>query len=133
MAGFRPPGNPYLDMELNANILTKNTYQAFIHEKEWAVILVDTESDIRGKAKILPTVRKSMNTYRAVVAFGQFDPEIEKDLARQTNILNIPTVLYYRRGKLVASLLSASQNVSGRIKALINGRQIGYHDGNDFI
>jgi len=120
-------------MELYAQILTKNTYQAFIQEKEWAVILVDTESDIRGKAKILPTFRKAINTYKEVVAFGQFDSEIEKELALQTNILNIPTVLYYQRGELVASLLSASQNVSGRIEALVDGRQIGYHDGNDFI
>ena len=120
-------------MEINAQILTKNTYQAFIHEKEWAVILVDTESDIRCKAKILPTFRKSINTYNDLVAFGQFDSEIEKDLVHQTNITNIPTVLYYRKGELVASLLSASQNVSGRIEALMNGRQIGYHDGNDFI
>ncbi len=120
-------------MEIHAQVLTKETYQAFIHEKEWAVVLVDTESDIRGKAKILPTVRKSMNTYKEVVAFGQFNPEIEKDLARQTAIRNMPTVLYYRKGELVASLLSASQNVSGRIKALMNGREIGYHDGNDFI
>ncbi len=120
-------------MEIIAQILTKDTYHAFLNEKEWAVILVETESDIRGKAKILPTFRKSINAYKEIVAFGQFDPEIEKDLASQTNILNMPTVLYYRKGELVASLLSASQNVSGRIKALINGQEIGYHDGNDFI
>ncbi len=120
-------------MELNAQTLTKNTYQTFIHEKEWAVILVDTESDIRGQAKIIPTIRKSINTYKEVVSFGQFDPEIETDLARQTNILNMPTILYYRKGELVASLLSAFQNVSGRIQSLMNGQEIGYHDGNDFI
>ena len=120
-------------MEINAQILTKNTYQAFLHEKEWAVILVDTASDVRGKAKILPTIRKSILAYNQYVAFGQFDPEIETDLARQTNILNVPTVLYYRSGELVASLVSASQNVSGRINALMEGLKIGYHDGNDFI
>ncbi len=120
-------------MELNAQTLTKKTYEAFIREKEWVVILVETESDIRGQAKIIPTFRKAINTHKEFVAFGQFDPEIEKDLALQTDIRNIPTVLYYQKGHLVASLLSASQNVSGRIEALMNGQEIGYHDGNDFI
>jgi hypothetical protein len=58
---------------------------------------------------------------------------MEVDLARETNIQQMPTVLYYRKGELVAALISASQNVPGRIEALINDKEPGYHDGNDII
>ena len=120
-------------VELKAQIITSDTYQAFIREKDWAVILVDTEWDIRGKAKIEPTFRKAIKKYDELVAFGRFDPEIEVDLAHEINILQMPTVLYYRNGAHVAALISASQNVPDRINALIHGDKIGYHDGNDFI
>jgi thioredoxin-like negative regulator of GroEL len=120
-------------MELKAQIITGDTFQAFIQEKDWAAILVDTEWDIRGKAKIEPTFRKAIKEYDELVAFGRFDPEIEVDLAQEINILNMPTVLYYRKGDLVAALISASQNVPGRVRALIHGDKIGYHDGNDSI
>ena len=120
-------------MELKAQIITRDTYQTFIQEHDWAVILVDTEWDIRGKAKIEPTFRKAIKAYDKLVAFGRFDPEIEVDLAHEINILQMPTVLYYRNGELVAALISASQNVPGRLNALIHGDKIAYHDGNDFI
>ena len=120
-------------MELNAQIITRETYQAFIQKKDWAAILVDTEWDIRGKAKIEPTFRKAIKEYDELVAFGRFDPEIEVDLAREINVLQMPTVLYYRKGELLAALISPSQNIPGRIKALIHGEKIGYHDGNDFM
>lgn len=120
-------------MELNAQIITRETYQAFIKEKNWAAILVESEWDIRGKARIEPTFRKAIKEYHGLVAFGRFDPEMEVDLARETNIQQMPTVLYYRKGELVAALISASQNVPGRIEALINGKEPGYHDGNDII
>ena len=120
-------------MELNAEIITGNNYQTFINESAFAVVLVDTEWDIRGMAKIQPTFRKAIREYAGVVSFGQLDPEIEVDLAHDFNILNMPTVLYFRKGELVAALVSASQNVSGRVKALIREETIGYHDGHDFI
>jgi thioredoxin-like negative regulator of GroEL len=120
-------------MELSAQIITADTYQAFIQEKNWAAILVDTEWDIRGRAKIEPTFRKAIKEYHALVSFGRFDPEIEVDLAHEIDIRQMPTVLYYRKGELVAALISASQNVPGRIKALIDGREPGYHDGNDIV
>ena len=120
-------------MELNAEVITGNNYQAFINESEFAVVLVDTGWDVRGMAKIQPTFRKAIKEYAGAVSFAQFDPEIEVNLANHFNIRNMPTVLYFRNGELVAALVSASQNISGRVKALIQNEGIGYHDGHDSI
>ena len=118
---------------LTAEVITGHNYQAFISGNEFAVVLVDTGWDVRGMAKILPTFRKAIKEYAGIVSFGQFDPEIEVNLAHEINVLQMPTVLYYRKGELVAALISPSQNVSGRVKALIQNEDIGYHDGHDFI
>ncbi len=118
-------------MEINAQIISEDTYQAFIQQNEYSVILVDTEWDVRGRARILPTFRKAIKEHEDIVAFGQFDPDVEEALASRIIIPNVPTVLYFRKGELVASLLSSLQNVSARISALINSEELGYHDGND--
>jgi hypothetical protein len=52
-------------------------------------------------------------------------------VATSIPILNVPTVAYYKGGRLVAALISAMQDVTARIQAMLDGKSIGRNDGWD--
>ena len=42
---------------------------------------------------------------------------------------NVPTVAYFRDGRLVAALIGSNQDVTARTQRVLRGEPIGYNDG----
>ena len=60
------------------------------------------------------------------VNFGEVDCDNDPELAKSIPILNVPSVAYYRQGKLVGALIGASQNVQLVLERLLRGDPIRY-------
>jgi len=55
------------------------------------------------------------------VNFGEVGCDSNPELAKSIPILNVPSVAYYRDGKLVPALISASQNVRLHLEYILRG------------
>jgi thioredoxin-like negative regulator of GroEL len=55
---------------------------------------------------------------------GEVDCDSDPELAKSIPILNVPSVAYYRDGKLVGALIGAGQNVRLHLERVLGGDTI---------
>lgn len=110
-------------------LLTGTDFQSFIEAKKAAVVPFDAEWDVAYR----PVLRRRMLAAEEVLAdqvnFGEVDCDTNLDLAESIPIPNVPSVVYYRNGELIAALVGAEQNVRARVERVLRGESIGYKDG----
>jgi thioredoxin 1 len=111
-----------------ANITT-DTYQSFINDKPYAIILFDAPWDVGPGAMIRPSFEATAVKFADRINFGEINVDESQEIARQVHILNVPTVAYYKNGQLIKALIGAYQDIEGRLSALMDGGEIGYDDG----
>jgi len=102
--------------------VTDDNFDAFFLAKTYSVLLFDAPWDVGPGAQIRPRFESAAQTWGGSVNFGRVDCDAQPRLVRSIPICNVPTVAYYKRARLVAALVSASQDVSARVGALIEGR-----------
>jgi thioredoxin 1 len=115
-----------------ALILSEADIESFVAENSVAAIHFDAVWDVSGLASIQPKLEEAESVFGGQVAFGFVDCDTSPELAKAIPILNVPTVAYYRNGKIVAALIGAQQNVLLRLQHLLRGEEVGYKDGGDF-
>lgn len=80
--------------------LTEETFDDFVSENR--VVFLDFWADWCRPCKAMaPIVRSLARDYRGKVAFGKVDTEAEKDLKERFRIKSIPTVVMFKKGRIV--------------------------------
>jgi len=111
--------------------VSDDEYESFLQETEYAVILFDAPWDVGPGALIRPRFEKAARAFHGRVNFGEVDCDGAARAARSLGLANVPTVAYYKGGRLLAALVGARQNVAARTRAILDGRRIGRRDGWD--
>jgi thioredoxin-like negative regulator of GroEL len=82
-----------------------------VAEKPAAAIHFDAEWDAKYRAVTRSAMAEAEQFLADRVNFGEVDCDTDLELAKSIPILNVPSVAYYRDGKLVAALIGAGQNL----------------------
>ena len=102
--------------------LTENTFEAFASNARVAVVLFDADWDIAGRATMLHKMRSAHEQHADSVAFGEVDADAEGELARKMGLTQLPTLIYYRNGQVLASVPNATQDVSAELAKILGER-----------
>lgn len=100
----------------NIQILDENNFNDTISE---GVTLVDFYADRCGPCKMLaPVIDELAEENSGKVKFGKLDVDRYIDIAMQYKIMNIPTIMVFKDGKLVDKVvgLTAKENLQEMIK-----------------
>jgi thioredoxin-like negative regulator of GroEL len=118
-------------MRLKICPVTRENYESFITEREFAVIHFDAEWDFghRPHTRLLMTATAKL--FPANVNFGEVDCDAESELAKSIPVCNVPLLAYFRRGQLVGALVGSYQNIAERLRRIMRHELIGYNDGSD--
>lgn len=110
-------------------LLDSQQFESFIAAKSAAAVHFDAEWDSSYRA----VTRRQMQVAEALLSeqanFGEVDCDASPELAKSIRLLNIPSVVYYKDGKLIAALIGARQNVRARLARILLGESIGRDDG----
>jgi thioredoxin-like negative regulator of GroEL len=110
-------------------LLTGTDFQSFIEAKKAAVVPLDAEWDVAYRPVLRRRILEAEEVLADQVNFGEVDCDTNLDLAESIPIPNVPSVVYYRNGELIAALVGAEQNVRARVERVLRGESIGYKDG----
>jgi len=86
-------------------LLTGTEVQAFIAAKPAAAIHLDAEWDTNYRTIVRHKMEEAEQALGDQVNFGEVDCDLVPELARSVPVLNVPSVAYYRKGKLIAVLV----------------------------
>jgi thioredoxin-like negative regulator of GroEL len=109
-------------------LLTGTDFQSFIEAKKAAVVPFDAEWDVAYRPVLRRRILEAEEVLADQVNFGEVDCA-NLDLAESIPIPNVPSVVYYRNGELIAALVGAELNVRARVGRVLRGESIGYKDG----
>lgn len=105
-------------------LVTQTDIAVFLAEKPAAAIHVDANWDAKYRAIIRSAMADAERVLAARVNFGEVDCDRDPELAKSISILNVPSVAYYRDGKLVGALIGAGQNVRVHLDRVLRGDPI---------
>jgi len=98
-------------------VLTQADIGFFLEEKPAAAIHFDAKWDATHRA----VTRSAMADAEQVLAeranFGEVDCDSDPELAKSIPILNVPSVAYYRDGKLVGALIGVESRRATPLRA----------------
>lgn len=105
-------------------LLDRLNFAPFIAAKLAAAVHFDANWNVDGQAA---TRRKMEAAERALadrVNFGEVDCDRTPELAKAIPLLNVPSVAYYREGKLIGTLIGAGQDVRDYLERVLRGEPI---------
>lgn len=105
-------------------LVTQTDIAVFLAEKPAAAIHFDTNWDAKYRAIIRSAMADAERVLADSVNFGEVDCDRDPELAKSIPILNVPSVAYYRDGKLVGALIGAGQNVRVHLDRVLRGDPI---------
>jgi len=109
-------------LELRGDFLTKlkeSAFQPFISNNRVAVVLFDAEWDGACRALILNRLKSACEQYADSVAFGEVDVDVDQELSRKLEINQVPTLVYFRNGEVLASVVNATQDVTAELAKIL--------------
>ena len=106
-------------------LLTWTEVQAFIAAKPAAAIHLDAEWDTSYRTIVRRKMKEAEQALGDQVNFGEVDCDLVPELARSVPVLNVPSVAYYRKGKLIVVLAGTEQDVRGGLECILRGEAIG--------
>jgi thioredoxin-like negative regulator of GroEL len=104
--------------------LTQADISCFLAEKPAAAIHFDASWDEKHRAITRRIMTGAEQVLSGSVNFGEVDCDRDPKLATSIPILSVPSVAYYRDGKLVGALIGASQNVQLHLERVLRGDPI---------
>jgi thioredoxin 1 len=109
--------------------LDSQQFESFIAAKSAAAVHFDAEWNSSYRAVTRRQMQEAEASLSEQVNFGEVDCDASPELAKSIRLLNIPSVAYYKDGKLIAVLIGARQNVRARLERILRGESIGRDDG----
>jgi len=105
-------------------LLTRTDLESLVATKPAAAIHFDAEWDKNYRTVVRRKMEEAEQALAEQVNFGEVDCDLAPDLAKSIPILNVPSVVYYREGKLVAALVGKEQDVRGSLERILRGEPI---------
>lgn len=105
-------------------LVTQTGIAVFLAEKPAVAIHFDANWDVKYRAIIRSAMADAERVLADRVNFGEVDCDRDPELAKSIPILNVPSVAYYRDGKLVGALIGAGQNVRVHLDRVLRGDPI---------
>ncbi len=97
--------------------LDGRTFYDFI--KRYPVVMVDFWAEWCAPCRaVLPRMRRLSKIYKKKVVFGRINIEESKDIAKKLKISSIPTIIIFKDGKRVSTLMGSQS--TGKMKNEIN-------------
>ena len=85
--------------------LTDKTYKEFITSS--SVVIVDMWAEWCGPCKQLSPIISSIDTDYPQVKVGKVNVDDYPEIGKDNNIMSIPTILIFKNGKLVKTIVGA--------------------------
>jgi thioredoxin-like negative regulator of GroEL len=105
-------------------LVTQTDIAVFLAEKPAAAIHFDANWDAKYRAIIRSAMADAERVLADRANFGEVDCDRDPELAKSIPILNVPSVAYYRDGKLVGALIGAGQNIRVHLDRVLRGDPI---------
>ena len=105
-------------------VLTQADIAPFLAERPVAAIHFDASWGEKHRATTRRVMADAEQVFGGRVNFGEVDFDRDPQLAKSIPILNLPSVAYYRDGKLIGALIGASQNVQLHLERVLRGDPI---------
>jgi thioredoxin-like negative regulator of GroEL len=105
-------------------LLTQADIASFLAEKTVPAIHFDANWDTVHRTVTRSAMADAEQILAEHVNFGEVDCDRDPQLAKSIPVLNVPTVAYYRDGKLIGALIGASQNVRLHLECVLRGDPI---------
>jgi hypothetical protein len=107
---------------------------AFLAAKPAAAVHFDADWDVGYRQRVRQSMVEAEAALGTQVNFAEVNCDAPVIYLKSVPIGNVPTVAYYREGKLVGALVGADQNVRARLERMLRGEKIDYKDGtNDYL
>ncbi len=100
--------------------ITRHNLAEFLSRTQLAVLHLDANWDVAYRSSVSEKMDSLEKESRPDVSFGYVDVDAEQEFAREVGIKNVPAVLYYRGGALVASIIGADQDIAENIERVRN-------------
>lgn len=104
-------------------LLTADDFDAFVHEKPVAVIHFDA-AWVTYRSEVRHQMEQAAEVLGEQVNFAEVDIDEQPSLGEMIQLVNIPTIAYYRDGELVAAKIGAGQDIVGRTERVLRGEPI---------
>ncbi len=108
-------------MENVLSEVTESTFDTFIGETP--VSVVDFSATWCGPCQALkPTIESLANDYSGKVNIGKVDIDQNPGLAAKFNVMSVPTLLFFKGGEAVDSLVGVNPKevIQGKIQSLMS-------------
>ena len=93
-------------------ILNKDNFDKEILESE-SLVMVDFWAQWCGPCKVLdPVIEEITNDYKGKVVVGKVNVDDNNELASKYGIMSIPTMKFFKGGKIVGELVGAAPKAS---------------------
>ena len=104
--------------------LTADEITLIVENSDIAVVHLDAEWDGYRLA-----IERKINEILAQhpptdVAFAYVDVDEQLELARSLKVINVPTLVYFRHGRVVGSVIGQGQDISANIARVRSGDQL---------
>jgi len=103
-----------------AEKITSATLNEFLSRKPFSIIHFDADWD-GYKNAVFKKIDILQSIFNEDVSFGFVDCDKDQELAKTTQILNVPCIAYYRGANLVATVIGMMQDISGNIEKIKRG------------
>lgn len=102
--------------------VTDETYAEFI--EKYPVAVIDCWAPWCGPCRMLgPTIEELAGEYKGKAVFGKLNTDTNRAVPMQHGIMSIPTILFFKDGKLVDTAVGALPKpaLANMVNALITG------------
>ena len=87
--------------------LTDSNFKEEVMESEVPVV-IDFWAEWCGPCKMIkPAIKEIAEEYKGKVKVGELDVDSNQEITAQYRILNIPTLLFFKEGKVIEQILGA--------------------------
>jgi thioredoxin 1 len=90
-----------------AKELTKNNFKSEVLESPLPVVVDFWATWCMPCRMLMPTIEELSREYEGKVAFGKVNVDAENELAGQSNVMSIPTLILFKDGKPVETVVGA--------------------------